>query len=212
MPVANPARSDLFNAAPPVGRYPRYEPERLASGALHHIGVPMVSTETVAAAMGAGIYAKPLEDVCIQFGIVTALQKAHFLAQVAHESDGFKTATEYASGRAYEGRADLGNVQPGDGVRFKGRGLIQLTGRENYAAFSNAMGQGDYLVRNPEKVATLPWAATAAGWYWQRKGLNALADRDDVVAITKRINGGTNGLADRKARLARAKALLGLQP
>lgn len=170
----------------------------------------MVSTETVAAAMGAGQYAKPLEDVCIQFGIVTALQKAHFLAQVAHESDGFRTATVYASGKAYEGRADLGNVKPGDGVRYKGRGLIQLTGRENYATFSHAMGQGDVFVHSPELVALLPWAAVAAGWFWQRKGLNALADRDDVVAVTKRINGGTNGLEDRKLRLARAKKLFGL--
>lgn len=170
----------------------------------------MVSTETVAAAMGAGQYAKPLEDACIQFGIETALQKAHFLAQVAHESDGFRTATEYASGRAYEGRADLGNVQRGDGVRFKGRGLIQLTGRENYATFSHAMGQGDLFVRSPELVAQLPWAVWAASWFWKRKGLNALADRDDVVEVTKRINGGTNGLEDRKRRLARAKKLFGL--
>lgn len=170
----------------------------------------MVSTETVAAAMGAGQYAKPLEDVCIQFGIVTALQKAHFLAQVAHESDGFSTATEYASGRAYEGRADLGNVQRGDGVRFKGRGLIQLTGRENYATFSNAMGQGDLFLRSPELVAQLPWAVSAAGWFWKRKGLSVLADRDDVIAVTKRINGGTNGLEDRKRRLAQAKKLFGL--
>lgn len=170
----------------------------------------MVSTETVAAAMGAGQYAKPLEDACIQFGIVTALQKAHLLAQVAHESDGFRTATEYASGRAYEGRADLGNLQPGDGVRFKGRGLIQLTGRENYATFSHAMGQGDLFVRSPELVAQLPWAVAAAGWFWKRKGLNSLADRDDVVAVTKRVNGGTNGLEDRKLRLAQAKKLFGL--
>lgn len=170
----------------------------------------MVSTETVAAAMGAGQYAQPLEEACIQFGIVTALQKAHFLAQVAHESDGFSTATEYASGRAYEGRADLGNVQRGDGVRFKGRGLIQLTGRENYATFSNAMGQGDLFLRSPELVAELPWAVSAAGWFWKRKGLSVLADRDDVVAVTKRINGGTNGLEDRKRRLAQAKKLFGL--
>ena len=170
----------------------------------------MVSTETVAAAMGAGQYAKALEDTCIQFGIETALQKAHFLAQVAHESDGFRTATEYASGKAYEGRADLGNVQPGDGVRFKGRGLIQLTGRENYATFSNAMGQGDLFLHKPDLVAQLPWAVSAAGWFWQRKGLNATADRDDVVAVTRRINGGTNGLEDRKRRLAQAKKLFGL--
>ncbi|MRG98854.1 hypothetical protein GIY21_00945 [Xanthomonas sontii] len=170
----------------------------------------MVSTEAVAAAMGAGQYAQPLEDACIQFGIVTALQKAHFLAQVAHESDGFATATEYASGRAYEGRADLGNVQPGDGVRFKGRGLIQLTGRENYAAFSNDMGRGSYFVHEPSAVAMLPWAAVAAGWFWKRKNLNPLADRDDIVGITRRINGGTNGLDDRKQRLAQAKKLFGL--
>ncbi|WLA02795.1 glycoside hydrolase family 19 protein [Xanthomonas translucens] len=168
----------------------------------------MVSTETVAAAMGAGQYAKPLEDICIRFGIVTALQKAHFLAQVAHESDGFATAVEYASGKAYEGRADLGNTKPGDGVRFKGRGLIQLTGRENYAAFSNAMGRD--FVAAPELVATLPYAALVAGWFWTRKGLNQPADRDDVVAVTKRINGGTNGLDDRKRRLAQAKKLFGL--
>ncbi|MCI2243802.1 hypothetical protein L3067_04165 [Xanthomonas sp. PPL568] len=168
----------------------------------------MVSTETVAAAMGAGQYAQPLEDACIQFGIVTALEKAHFLAQVAHESDGFATATEYASGRAYEGRADLGNVQPGDGVRFKGRGLIQLTGRENYAAFSAAMGR-DFLA-SPELVAGLPYAALVAGWFWKRKNLNPLADQDDIVAITRRINGGTNGLDDRKRRLAQAKKLFGI--
>lgn len=84
----------------------------------------MVSTETVAAAMGAGKYAQALEEACIRFGIVTALEKAHFLAQVAHESDGFNTATEYATGAAYEGRKDLGNTQLGDGKRFKGRGLI----------------------------------------------------------------------------------------
>lgn len=177
----------------------------------------MVSTETVAAAMGAGQYAQPLEDVCIQFGIVTALQKAHFLAQVAHESDGFRTATEYASGRAYEGRADLGNVQSGDGVRFKGRGLIQLTGRENYATFSHAMGQGDLFVRCPELVAQLPWAVVAAGWFWKRKNLNVWADRDDGLAVGRAINRGSatskgmpNGQADREARLAKAKKLFGL--
>lgn len=177
----------------------------------------MVSTETVAAAMGAGPYAKALEETCIQFGIVTALQKAHFMAQVAHESDGFRTATEYASGRAYEGRRDLGNVHPGDGVRFKGRGLIQLTGRSNYATFSSAMGQGDLFLRAPDLVAQLPWSVVAAGWFWNRMGLNAWADKDDVLAIGRAINRGSatskgmpNGQADRELQLTKAKRLFGL--
>lgn len=166
----------------------------------------MMSTETVAGMLGAGKYAKPLEDACIRFGIDTELRKCHFLAQVAHESDGFRTATEYASGRAYEGRKDLGNTHPGDGVRFKGRGLIQLTGRDNYASYSRAIYGDSRCVDAPETVAGLPDAALAAGWFWRTKGLNALADKDDIRAVTRRINGGTNGLDDRTAWLAKAKA------
>lgn len=166
-----------------------------------------MSTETVAAGMGAGKYAKPLEDACIQFGIVTALQKAHFLAQVAHESDGFRTAVEYASGRAYEGRRDLGNTQPGDGVRYKGRGLIQLTGRYNYSQYSLAIYGDGRCVRNPAMVAELPDAALAAGWYWQTRGLNPLADADDLERVTRRINGGLNGLESRRGYLRLAKRL-----
>ena len=167
----------------------------------------MMSTESVAAAMGAGKYAKPLEDTCIRFGIESTLEKCHFLAQVAHESDGFRTATEYASGRDYEGRADLGNVQRGDGVRFKGRGLIQLTGRANYTEYSREMYGDDRFVMYPEGVAELPDAALAAGWYWRKKNLSIYALRDDVVTVTKRINGGLNGLADRVRRLDQAKRL-----
>lgn len=166
-----------------------------------------MSTETVAARMGAGIYAKPLEDVCIRFGIDTELRKVHFLAQCAHESDNFRTATEYASGRAYEGRKDLGNTQPGDGVRFKGRGLIQLTGRANYAEYSHDMYGDDRCVRDPTMVARLPDAALAAGWFWKKKGLNARADKDDVELVTRRINGGTNGINDRRAKTMRAREL-----
>lgn len=166
-----------------------------------------MSTETVAAGMGAGRYAKPLEDACIRFGIVTTLQKAHFLAQVAHESDGFRTTVEYASGQAYEGRRDLGNTEPGDGVRFKGRGLIQLTGRYNYTAYSRAM-HGDYrCVRNPGMLAELPDAALAAGWYWQVNAINPLADADNLEAVTRAINGGLNGLEQRRGYLRLAKRL-----
>ena len=171
-----------------------------------------MSTETVAAGMGAGKYAKPLEDACIRFGIVTALQKAHFLAQVAHESDGFRTAVEYASGLAYEGRRDLGNTEPGDGVRFKGRGLIQLTGRANYTDYSWAMYSDGRCVRNPGIVAQLPDAALAAGWFWQTRGLNPLADADNLERVTRRINGGLNGLESRAAYLRLAKRLFAEMP
>lgn len=167
-------------------------------------GTPM-STETVAWMLGAGLYSKPLEDACIRFGIVSELSKAHFLAQVAHESAGFRTATEYASGKAYEGRRDLGNVKPGDGVRYKGRGLIQCTGRANYAEYSLDTYGDDRCVRDPFMVAKLPDAALVAGWFWQKRGLNKYAEQDDLRAVTKRINGGYNGLADREQWLIRAK-------
>lgn len=172
----------------------------------------MTSTEAVAAALGAGPYAQPLERACIDFGIESALEKAHFLAQVAHESDGFRTATEYASGRAYEGRADLGNTQPGDGPRFKGRGLIQITGRANYAAYSRWKYSDDRLVQNPAKLAELPDAVDAAVWYWtvRRPVCRVRAQADDLVGVTRAVNGGTNGLADRRAKLVKAKRLFGL--
>lgn len=145
--------------------------------------------------------------------ISTALRIAHFLAQVAHESDGFCTLEEYASGAAYEGRVkDLGNTQPGDGKRFKGRGPIQLTGRSNYRAFTTWMharqSDAPNFETSPELVATWPWAGWAVIFFWQTKNLNAVADRDDLVAVTKVINGGRNGLDDRARYLARAKPAL----
>lgn len=172
----------------------------------------MTSTEAVAAALGAGKYAYDLEQACIRYGVVTPLEKAHLLAQVAHESDNFRASEEYASGKAYEGRKDLGNTQPGDGVRFKGRGLIQCTGRANYAAYSQWKYGDDRAVRNPALLAATPDAVDAAFWYWtvRRPKLKALALADDLVGVTKAINGGTNGLEDRRAKLAKAKKLFGL--
>ncbi|WP_236741383.1 M15 family metallopeptidase [Mycobacteroides abscessus] len=137
---------------------------------------------------------------------------AMWLAQVGHESAGFNATEEYASGAAYEGRADLGNTQPGDGVRFKGRSWIQITGRNNYAAFSRwCSGKGLVLsptefVDNPNRLAELRWAGIGAAWYWTvaRPDINALSDRQDLETVTRRINGGTNGLADRRDRYNRA--------
>jgi putative chitinase len=111
---------------------------------------------------------------------------------------------EYASGKAYEGRKDLGNTQPGDGVRYKGRGVIQLTGRANYRAL------GDYLGINLEAqpdLAAMPYVAyQVAAHYWLDRNINADADRDDLEAVTRAINGGTNGIKSRAALLAKAKA------
>lgn len=136
----------------------------------------------------------------------TPLRQAHFIAQLAHESGGFRTTTEYASGKEYNGRRDLGNTQPGDGVRYKGRGLIQITGRFNYRAMGKALGQD--FEDNPTEAADFPWAALTAAVYWKNRNINRVADRDDIRAVTKLINGGYNGLADRESYLTRAKAAL----
>lgn len=139
--------------------------------------------------------------------IDTPLRQAHFLAQIGHESGELRYTEEIASGAAYENRKDLGNTQPGDGKRFKGRGLIQVTGRANYQLFGKAIGID--LLAKPECVATDPrLAVDASTWFWNAHNLNRLADADDIMSITKRINGGTNGLADRKEKLMRAKWFL----
>jgi len=145
----------------------------------------------------------------LESGISTPLRMAHFLAQLAHESGELRYAEEIASGDAYEGRADLGNSEPGDGRRFKGRGLIQLTGRSNYEAYGKTRGK-DYTVSNKtDLLANDPFIAVDVScWYWVENDLNSLADRDDIRAVTQAINGGYNGLEDRKAKLERAKFFL----
>lgn len=147
-----------------------------------------------------------LNQTFAKYQINTPLRIAHFIAQVAHESDCFNAMEEYASGEDYEWRDDLGNTQPGDGKRFKGRGLMQLTGRTNYADFSKAMGK-DFIAQ-PELVGQPPYTVLVAGWYWDTRKLNGDADNDDVKTITKIINGGYNGLEDRKDYLHRAKSVL----
>jgi predicted chitinase len=138
-----------------------------------------------------------------------------FCAQVGHESLGLRYMEEIASGAAYEGRADLGNTQPGDGTRFKGRGPIQLTSRTNYGAFgrwchaAGLVGSDDYFVVNPQQVAQPRWGFLAAAWYWTvaRPKLNVLADAGDIEGATRAVNGGLNGLADRIARWTHARTI-----
>jgi predicted chitinase len=143
-----------------------------------------------------------------QYGIVSAPRLRHFLTQAAHETDGFTVLAEYASGKAYEGRKDLGNVNPGDGVKYKGRGIFMLTGRANYAAYGKKIGVD--LVANPKLASSPTVSVRIACEYWKARGLNAWADRDDIVQITRIVNGGQNGLADRKAYYARAVAAIPL--
>lgn len=141
------------------------------------------------------------------YGILdTGLRLAHFMGQCAHESGGFRYMEEIASGQAYEGRADLGNTQPGDGKRYKGRGPIQLTGRANYRRVGRQIGID--LERHPEIVSHPSLGLLVGCIYWDGRSLNAKADADDLLGITKAINGGTNGLDDRKAQTAKAKALI----
>lgn len=151
--------------------------------------------------------AAPLSKHMTAYGIDTPLRASHFLAQAGHESAHFKTLYEYASGAAYEGRKDLGNIQRGDGVRYKGRGIFQLTGRANYRAYGALLGLD--LENDPELAANPETSVRVACEYWKQRGLSAWADRDDVNEITRRINGGYNGLSDRIATLGRAKANLG---
>ena len=140
-----------------------------------------------------------------EFQITTALRAWMWLAQVGHESVSLRYFEEIASGDAYEGRPDLGNTQPGDGRRFKGRGPIQITGRANYTAAAKALNLD--LVGNPQIAAQPHVAFRISAWWWSTHGLNGISDTGDVTAATRRINGGLNGLADRQSRYARCKGL-----
>lgn len=152
----------------------------------------------------------PLNRAMARFGINTRLRQAHLLAQIAHESDRFTALEAARSGADYEGRKDLGNVQRGDGVKFKPRGLIQLVGRTNYAAASKALGVD--LIHQPQRLADPELAALSAGWFWSTNQLNGDADQDDVRTVTRVVNGGYNGLDDRRKLLQAAKKALGIQP
>lgn len=150
-----------------------------------------------------------LNSTLKKYEINTPMRVSHFLAQVLHESGGFKFSKEIASGEAYEGRRDLGNTQKGDGVKYKGRGYIQITGRFNYESYK--MYTGIDFITFPELLESPKHAIDSAGWFWKIKNLNALADKDEFTKITKTINGGTNGIEDRRQYLHKCKDLFGLK-
>lgn len=147
---------------------------------------------------------KVLAAILDEFDINTRLRIAHFLAQTCHESAGFRTTVEFASGKQYEKRRDLGNTEPGDGPRYKGRGLLQLTGRANYRTVGKLIGVD--LEGRPERAAEPELSLRIACVYWQRRKINEPCDRDDIITVTRRVNGGLNGLAERRQFLKKAKA------
>jgi putative chitinase len=180
----------------------------------------------------------PLNDTFSKYGIDTPKRQAAFLGQCQHESNNFKTleenlhytaaelmrvwpsrfpdesvANKYANNpeaianKVYGGRADLGNTEDGDGWKFHGRGVIQLTGRANYTVCGNALGRP--FIDTPELLLQPEYACLSAGWFWNKKNLNDLADDEDWETITKRINGGLTGLQDRINKIHIAMDILG---
>lgn len=161
----------------------------------------------------AAMFAGPISEACNRYQINTPLRLAAFLAQVAHESGSLLYVKELASGEAYDtGRlaAALGNTpaDDDDGQRYKGRGLIQITGTANYKACSISLFVDDRLLRNPELLEQPDNAALSAAWFWDSRKLNDLADVEDFRKITKKINGGYNGMEDRLQFYARTKQII----
>lgn len=160
-------------------------------------------------------YAVPLADACQRYSINTPARLAAFLAQIGHESGGLQFTREIAGGQAYEGRADLGNTEPGDGPRFRGRALLQVTGRSNYAALSAALGVD--FVAEPALLEQPTFAALSAAHWWDAHKCNAFADAGEFDKLSRLINRGNafaskpaNGEADRLARWEKAKSACGV--
>ena len=153
------------------------------------------------ASRNAGVFVPALNTAMNHYGIVGAARVAAFIAQIGHESGQLRWVREIwgptAQQLTYEGRADLGNTIKGEGSKYRGRGLIQITGRANYAACGEALGLD--LINHPEMLEQPQYAAMSAAWFWSIRGLNTLADQSDFLKITRRINGGINGLEDRQA-------------
>lgn len=152
--------------------------------------------------------AASFDALAVPAGITTRLRLCHFLAQAAHETDRFRTLEEYggpAYFARYDGRRDLGNTQAGDGARYHGRGIFQLTGRFNYRRYGTLIGID--LEAAPERAKEPAVSLSIAFTYWRDRGIDAAADADDVAAVTKLINGGRNGLSQRTQLLAVAKTI-----
>ncbi|EGH99587.1 glycoside hydrolase family 19 protein [Pseudomonas syringae] len=158
----------------------------------------------------AGVFVPALNTAMGKYQIITRERITAFLAQIGHESGQLRYVREIwgptSQQLGYEGRKDLGNTVAGDGSKYRGRGLIQITGRANYAECGEALGLD--LIHHPELLEQPEHATMSAAWYWSSRGLNSLADKGDFLQITRRINGGTNGLADRQALYDRALKVL----
>ena len=152
------------------------------------------------------LYAPLLTKYMPIYDIGSKLRQSAFLATIIHESGSFTYTREIASGKAYEGRKDLGNIYPGDGERFRGRGLIQITGRANYIEVSEALGV-DFTAK-PHLLEQPEFAVKASCWWWKSHGCNELADSGDIKKFTRRVNGGLNGLEDRKKWYKKAMEVL----
>ncbi|WP_367256525.1 glycoside hydrolase family 19 protein [Pseudomonas sp. stari2] len=164
----------------------------------------------------AGVFASALNLAMDRYQINTPLRMAAFIAQVGHESGQFRYVRELG-GDQYLSKYDtgplakrLGNTPEadGDGQLYRGRGAIQITGHDNYLACSKALFGDDRLLRTPELLEQAEWACKSAAWFWNSRNLNALADAGDMEGITRRINGGLNGLAERLEFYDRAKKVL----
>jgi len=180
-----------------------------------------MDAQTLGTAMGWSLSLERYQELCpafnaalIQADCTTVDRVAMFCAQVGHESAGLRYMEEIASGAAYEWRNDLGNVYAGDGVRYKGRGPIQITGRYNYGKLSQwAAEQGivsspTYFVDNPTELAGNEYGFLGPVWYWTvARDMNYYADNRDLLGATKAVNGGTNGLSDRTTRYYNALEL-----
>lgn len=161
----------------------------------------------------AQLWLAPITRAMAEFEVNTPARAAAFLAQVGHESGGLQWVAELADGSRYDvGKlaVSLGNTpeKDGDGQKFKGRGLIQLTGTRNYVLALMALGLD--VLNNPDLLTAPEAAARVAGWYWWNNRLNRFADAGDFVGLTRAINGGVNGLADRERLHAAARAALGI--